>query len=259
MTHPLISIIIAIPALPKVLKGLLVFNIYKTVNSSMISLIISMALTTMSVILHEYAHAAIAKGCGLTPREMDISLYLYLTPMAYIIIPGIYTLPRKRRLEVWSAGILMNLLIFSVSTSLQMFCVGTVHNLFMLLAYTNLGLIITNFIPFLPLDGYFLMSTFLKIPNLRRKAFHLNEMKKTSKKSLIYIVYLALSIVASCYLIILPFVQSIFNFGIAYKRTHSFAAGVKEVWMYIVVLCVVMIAQINAHRRSRNNERNGGI
>lgn len=235
------------PLIPKMLSRLLYFNIYKTLDSSVLSLILSLFLTTASVLVHEFSHAIFSKKYGLSPNKMEIVLYLYLNPIAYIKTNGIYTLSKRKRIIVWSVGILSNLIIFFISVIIQNYTTGTVSKVFLLLAYTNLGLVVTNFIPFLPLDGYYILTTLFQLTNLRKKSF--GGLKKifkeeTFKKRVIYIVYNFISIVILCYIIVVPIVQVIYNFYLAYLRNNNIFEGLNEIWMYLILAVLMVFSRI---------------
>lgn len=235
------------PLIPKMLSRLLYFNIYKTLDSSVLSLILSLFLTTASVLVHEFSHAIFSKKYGLNPNKMEIVLYLYLNPIAYIKTNGIYTLSKRKRIIVWSVGILSNLIIFFISVIIQNYTTGTVSKVFLLLVYTNLGLVVTNFIPFLPLDGYYILTTLFQLTNLRKKSF--GGLKKifkeeTFKKRVIYIVYNFISIVILCYIIVVPIVQVIYNFYLAYLRNNNIFEGLNEIWMYLILAVLMVFSRI---------------
>lgn len=240
--------IAAIPLLPGVFKALLFVNIYKIVDSSMISLIISLAVTTVSVLLHEISHAVVAKKYGLIPKQMKITLYLYINPMAYIITNGIYTLERKKRAFIWVAGILCNFMIFSAGAIGQWFSTGTLHSLFLVICYSNLGLIVTNLIPFLPLDGYFLLTTILKFPNLRKKSFSGIKgllTNKSLKVKGVYLMYYAISMSVLIYIIITPVIQVYHNFLIGYSSRHYWLDGLVEIKMYLILILIIVFSRIS--------------
>ena len=178
---------------------------------------------------------------------MEIVLYLYLNPIAYIKTNGIYTLSKRKRIIVWSVGILSNLIIFFISVIIQNYTTGTVSKVFLLLVYTNLGLVVTNFIPFLPLDGYYILTTLFQLTNLRKKSF--GGLKKifkeeTFKKRVIYIVYNFISIVILCYIIVVPIVQVIYNFYLAYLRNNNIFEGLNEIWMYLILAVLMVFSRI---------------
>lgn len=241
-------IIISLPLSPMIFKDLLFVNIYKIVDSSTISLIISLAVTTLSVLLHEISHALVAKKYGLVPSQMKITLYLYINPMAYILTNGIYTLERKKRASIWFAGILCNCIIFSAAVIGQYFSEGTLHSLFLLICYSNLGLIVTNLIPFLPLDGYFLLTTLLKFPNLRKKSFAavkglLNN--KSLKIKGVYILYYMISMIILIYIVLTPMIQMYHNFKMGYSINNNWFEGLAEIKMYLIIMLVIVFSRIS--------------
>lgn len=258
-TVGLIIIVSTVPLMYNILKRIMLFNIYRTVDSSIISFILSVLITTGSVLLHELSHAIWAKRYGLSPLKMNITLYLYVNPMAYIKIPGIYTLSKRKRIVVWGSGILCNLILFSIAIIVGNYSKGILNNLSILTCYTNLGLIITNIIPFLPLDGYFLLSTIVKIPNLRKKSFlGIKSIlkNKSIKIKIIYIVYYVISIVVLSYLIIAPVVQASYNFMITYSAKNSLLDGLIEIWMYFAIPFIMIISHLFTKIKNYHKIRN---
>ncbi|AGK96634.1 M50 family metallopeptidase [Clostridium pasteurianum] len=244
-------IIISIPNFILVLKQMLYLNIFKIVNSSTLSVIISISITTLSVIFHEFSHAIVATRFGLKPKKFKVSLYLYLNPIAYIIIPGIYTIERKKRIYIWLAGVYCNLLILSSSILLQKITTGVVHNIFMVTCYSNLGLMIGNLVPFLPLDGYFVLSTLLKIPNLRKKSFKsfksfLKFNPKSNSKSFkgIYLCYFTVSVIMILYLIFSQFSQMYYNFMIGWRINNNVLDGINEIKIYVLIMMMSLYSII---------------
>lgn len=103
----------------------------------------------------------------------------------------------RNRIKIFSAGIFMNLAIFSLDMIIYSF---TRNTIFILCALPNLFQIVTNLSPFMPLDGYLMLSTILKFPNMRKNFFKLvkNMFKKSSifkdKKNIFLVVYLFFSL-----------------------------------------------------------------
>lgn|SRR5487761_352105 len=123
--------------------------------------------------MHECFHGFAAIRYGLQPRRVNGALYLGFIPYIYISIPGIYTLSPKRRIVVWCAGVYANLLfgallllIFPHLSPGGLFQ-GTVARLI----WANLLIIIVNLSPFMATDGYFVLSTLVKTPNIRTNAY----------------------------------------------------------------------------------------
>lgn len=125
-----------------------------------------------SMLLHEAGHAVVAAWYGLKPRSLTVALYLGFIPMLYLRIPGLYTLPPRRRIVVWSAGCAVNLAIAAGTyASAAALHPSAVWGVFLVtLATWNLALAKLNLIPFLPTDGYFIASTLLREHNLRDQA-----------------------------------------------------------------------------------------
>lgn len=255
----LIIILGSIPFLPGVIKDLMFINIYSTFNSSIISLLISLAITTLSVILHEMSHAVTATSYGLIPKRLKITLYLYINPLAYIEIPGIYTLDRKKRTYIWSAGIFCNLLIFSAAAILQSFFYGSARKILLVTCFSNLGLIVTNLIPFLPLDGYFLLSTLLKIPNLRKKTLNgiTNSVKnKNVRIKIVYVSYYILSILTLGYLVLSQLSQITYNFYVGFSSNKNLWDGLMEIKIYLLYIIIIVITRIKS-RIKKGANKNG--
>ncbi|WP_234123414.1 zinc metalloprotease [Clostridium hydrogenum] len=220
-------------------------NLFKIVNSSIISLIICTVITTISVILHEISHATIATRFSLKPKSLKLTLYLYVNSMIYICIPGIYTLSRKKRVYLWLSGVYCNFVIFCISAILQNYTFGTIHNIFLVSCYSNLGLIVTNLVPFLPLDGYFILSTILKIPNLRKNSFKVlkNSSKRTTFK-VVYLVYFLISILSIFYLIISQIISIYRSFILGFNINNNIIDGLKEIKMYIFIFFIICFSKI---------------
>ncbi|MDF2677422.1 MAG: Zn-dependent protease [Bacillota bacterium] len=258
----IIIIFMSIPNFILILKQMLYLNIFKIVNSATLSVIISISITTLSVIFHELSHAIVATRFGLKPRKFKISLYLYLNPIAYIVIPGIYTIERKKRIYIWLSGVCCNLLILSSAILLQKITTGVIHNIFMITCYSNLGLIIGNLVPFLPLDGYFVLSTLLKIPNLRKKSFksfksflQFNPKSNSKSKSFkgIYLCYFIVSVIMILYLIFSQFSQMYYNFMIGWRINNNIFDGINEIKIYILVMAISLYSIIKL--RFKNNQK----
>ena len=168
---------------------------YSLGGSYTLGILVTLGIFVLSIGLHELAHGIAGYKFGLKPSKLVIALYV-MTPMFYLKMPGIYTIKPRKRVYIWSAGVYANLLIASVSIILASFSSGNIKNILFLCSITNLSLILANLSPLLPLDGYFIMSTLLKRPNLRKgsyKEFKKWALRKENKFRGISILYFLLS------------------------------------------------------------------
>lgn len=134
---------------------------------------LSVALMLLSFAGHEVAHGVVALRHGVTPRRFEACLYLGIVPLFFLRIPGLYTLPRAERLKVWSAGIVWNLL--AGSSCILAIDAGVVpmsaRPVVLVVALANYSMALFNLVPFLPTDGYFLLSTAMRRHNVREHAW----------------------------------------------------------------------------------------
>lgn len=123
--------------------------------------------------LHEFAHAVVCRLYGGQVREIGF-LLLYLQPCFYCDVSDAWLFPEKRkRLAVTWAGPLCQLLVMAIAIfvwrlSIPESSLAQFARIVVLVSWINL---LFNFNPLIKLDGYYLLSDWLEIPNLRTKAF----------------------------------------------------------------------------------------
>ncbi len=199
-------------------------------------------------ILHECAHGLAAKRCGLNPSKLNVALYLAFIPYIYLQIPGIYTLPPKRRLLVWSAGIYVNVLLVAILWLVLQWCpTGTVSAAIMAkLIWANLSIIIFNLSPLMATDGYFLLSTLLKTPNIRTNAYL--EFKKWAQRKHNHFTWpLAVYFTASSFVIAVMLLRTIESgYGaVAGVVNSGFSLrSLVDLWPFILVLVPLVLQRI---------------
>lgn len=153
-------------------------------------------LFVLSIGIHEFAHAVTGFACGLKPKELVFAFYVG-TPMFYVKMPGIYTITPKKRIIVWGAGVYSNIMIAAVCMILRPLTGGILGSMLLICCSTNLSLAIANLSPLLPLDGYFILSTLLKCPNLRKGSFQQFKrwfLRKNNSFGGLYALYFAISV-----------------------------------------------------------------
>lgn len=83
---------------------------------------------------------------------------------------------------------------------------------------------------------------FLELERIEK--YSTKNLKETFKKRVIYIVYNFISIVILCYIIVVPIVQVIYNFYLAYLRNNNIFEGLNEIWMYLILAVLMVFSRI---------------
>lgn len=183
---------------------------------STIDVISTVSILLMVKLAHELGHALAARHYGSDCHEMGL-LFLLMTPVPYTNVTDTWMLPRRQRMVVTAAGILVELLIAAVSLILWSLAVeGSTRTLLLQTALVcSVNTVLFNGNPLLKFDGYFLLSDWLKIPNLASRSFEelrlrLSGWLRTSDRSsepkdasaTILLVY---GILVACYRVVLAF------------------------------------------------------
>ena len=148
----------------------LAFGLGRVVNLEGLSFVI--ATVSMVTILHELAHALTCRHFGGRVTDMGF-LLLYLLPCFYVNVSDTYLFREKRpRLLFVFAGGYFELFIWAASV-LAWRVVATEtfvsRALFVVIAVCGIRSLF-NFNPLIKMDGYFLLSDYLGIANLRQEA-----------------------------------------------------------------------------------------
>jgi len=142
-----------------------------------------LAATLFAVLsAHEFAHALTCKRFGGEVLEMGF-LLLYFQPALYCDVSDAWLFPKKsRRLWVGFSGPYFELFLWAMAIlAWRGADPGTwVHDVSLVVAATSGIKTLFNFNPLIKLDGYYLLSDWLDIPNLRQKSFaYLGEFIRT--------------------------------------------------------------------------------
>ena len=123
-------------------------------------------------VIHEFGHGLTAKHFGGEVHEMGM-LFLVLTPALYCDVTDSWLLPNKwKRIWISAAGIYVECFLASLTTFvwwnteqglLNSLCLATMF-------ICSVNTILFNANPLLRYDGYYVMSDYLEIPNLRIKS-----------------------------------------------------------------------------------------
>jgi putative peptide zinc metalloprotease protein len=126
------------------------------------------------IFIHELGHAYMCKYFGGEVRELGFML-LYFQPAFYCNVSDAWSFPERRaRLLVTAAGIWIQLVVAGLAAiAWEILAPGTwlATAAIATMIIGGLTTILTNANPLLPLDGYFALTDWLEIPNLRHRAF----------------------------------------------------------------------------------------
>lgn len=126
------------------------------------------ALFLVSTLVHELGHASACRRGDSHPGEMGFGLYL-IFPVLYVRVDDAWKLSRHERIIVDLGGIYLQLLF-----GLACVTVGMVWPPFRTTAWATFMMILISIAasanPLLRLDGYWLLSDAIGVPNLRRQS-----------------------------------------------------------------------------------------
>lgn len=253
----LFKVIIIVITIIALLYGDILFhikdlNIFNLSDNYILIFIATLIIMGISMFVHEVSHGVVAYKYGLIPKQLVVSLYLYITPIVYLKIPGLYTVNPKTRIKIWSAGIVSNLLLASLSIIIYTIMgeIGgpeIISKLFLLSFYVNFVLIVSNLFPLLPLDGYFIMSTLMKMPNLRKQSFvdfkNMVLGKKVKVKA-IYLIYFILSAGIMTYIIGMQVYNAYIIFIENLRLSNSIMEALWAIKFYVVIILLFVVSKI---------------
>jgi putative peptide zinc metalloprotease protein len=125
-------------------------------------LLVITLLTLVAGVIHETGHAAAARYGGAHPGAMGAGIYI-VWPVFYTDVSDTYRLDRRGRLRTDLGGVYFNLL--SVLLAAGMFAVTDFDPLLFLVVALQLETL-RQFLPFVRLDGYHVVSDLAGVPNL---------------------------------------------------------------------------------------------
>lgn len=227
----------------------IVFNnksiVWNIILSNFRIIIYLVILSFSSIFLHEMAHAIVAYHYGLKPKSVTFSIYAYSGFLFYVKLPGIYFLKPNTRIKIWSAGVLMNLFLSSLFFTIFVFTSGEISLIASLGFILNLISVFTNLIPLFYSDGYYILMTLLKKPNLRKKSFWgaISLIKeKPSRETIIYWLYMIVTVSLTATLLIVQGYSLINN--IIYKINIGYSTQRLIADYFNIVLCLILGALI---------------
>ena len=154
--------------------GAALASAYSLQTITVTSVVVFWLMAALVILIHELGHAYACKHFGGEVRELGFML-LYFQPAFYCNVSDAWSFPERRaRLWVTAAGGWIQLfvaglaaLVWWAATPGTLVADAAVAAMLVGGATT----LLTNANPLLPLDGYFALTDWMEIPNLRLRAF----------------------------------------------------------------------------------------
>jgi putative peptide zinc metalloprotease protein len=124
--------------------------------------VLSFALVVLSTFLHECGHATACRYGGGRPGPIGVGIYL-IWPAFFTDVTDSYRLDRKGRIRTDLGGVYFNAL-FSLATAALYFATG-IEALLVVIVLQHAQMLY-QFLPFLRLDGYYLVADITGVPDL---------------------------------------------------------------------------------------------
>jgi putative peptide zinc metalloprotease protein len=137
------------------------------------ALLLAWITVIVVTIAHEMSHALTCTRFGGRVQEMGL-LLIYFQPAFYCNVSDAWLFPdTRRRVLVMAAGVYLDAIVWALATvAWRLTDAETiVHFLALVVMATSAIKTLFNLNPLIKLDGYYLLSDALAIPNLRQKSF----------------------------------------------------------------------------------------
>lgn len=120
----------------------------------------------LSVILHEFGHAAACIANGIKPGRIGFGFYMF-NPVFFADVNEAWKLPHKRRVMIDLGGIYIDMIVCSI---LMILLIYSNNELIFKVIVAKLVITIANLNPFMRFDGYWIMSDILNVTNLKTRS-----------------------------------------------------------------------------------------
>ena len=154
--------------------GAALTSTYSLQTITISSIVVFWLTAGLVILIHELGHAYACKHFGGEVRELGFML-LYFQPAFYCNVSDAWSFPQRRaRLWVTAAGGWIQLVVASVAAIVWWAAAPDTLIADVAVATMLVGgatTLLTNANPLLPLDGYFALTDWMEIPNLRLRAF----------------------------------------------------------------------------------------
>lgn len=144
------------------------------IRDNPINLLLLYTVFVFVKLIHELGHAFACRRFGGECHELGI-MFLVFIPTPYVDASTAWSFPNKwHRIFVGAAGMIVELFFASICAWIWM-GTGDIHSLTAQLAFNamliaSVTTVVFNANPLLRYDGYYILSDYLEIPNLRQKS-----------------------------------------------------------------------------------------
>lgn len=131
--------------------------------------VLTTVVLAISLALHELGHAVACRRVGARVGRLGLGLLYHFLPIAYADVSGTYLVPdRWRRVLVGAAGILVNQSLVALAFPFMALTAPgtTIHTVATAVVVMNAGTYLVNALPFIRLDGYYMLADLLGTPTL---------------------------------------------------------------------------------------------
>ena len=135
-----------------------------TVQQPAVFLVVA-ATIVVSAALHELGHAAACRYSGAKPGGMGMGIYV-VWPAFYTDVTDAYQLDRRGRLRTDLGGVYVNAIVVLVLGALH---IATGFEPLVLMMFLLQIQVVQQMLPFLRLDGYYVVSDLVGVPDLFRR------------------------------------------------------------------------------------------
>lgn len=137
-------------------------NEFKNIGIVENSILLSIIVVYSSIFIHELGHFFCCKYFKGNPGSIGIGIY-FMAPVLFTNLDDIWRLRKRERILINLAGIyLQNIYLFFISLLAIIFDNRDLFMFSLLFGIASLA----NLVPFIKLDGYWILADYLEIPNL---------------------------------------------------------------------------------------------
>jgi putative peptide zinc metalloprotease protein len=153
----------------KNLTSISIFNIYsyQLFYFSIVNILIIYVSFLIIIFLHEIGHATASVYYGIKPKEIGFGFY-FIFPVFFTNVTNIWQLNKTSRNVVNFGGIYFQLIINIILIGFMY--AGVSKPIILPLILINLTSIIGSLNPFFKYDGYWMVSDYFDLPNLKLKS-----------------------------------------------------------------------------------------